>query len=375
MGSSVPPFMPGLALSELLHREAVRPIMAARFPALAYSAARLDFGSDVLGFDTPRSTDHDWGPRLTLFVDEADYHLRHAISAALAEDLPDEVGGYPTRFVRDPETGTRWLPRPDEGPANPWVPVATVQRFFEWYVGLDPTSPITVAAWLTTPQQRLRTVASGKVFHDGLGTLESARQALRWYPHDVWLYLLACQWRRIDQEEPFMARCGDVGDELGSRLVASRLIMDVMRLCLLMSREYAPYVKWLGTAFARLECSERLLPLFHEALSVATWREREGRLSSAYLILAEMHNSLGLTTPIEPEVGSFHDRPYLVPHSGRFEEALYGRIDSPDVLALPRHVGAINQFVDSTDVLESPSRCRMLDAVYGADSGNDSGAE
>ena len=52
---SAEPFIPGLELSRMLYEQAVAPILAARFPRLVFSAARLGFGSDVLGFDTPRS--------------------------------------------------------------------------------------------------------------------------------------------------------------------------------------------------------------------------------------------------------------------------------------------------------------------------------
>lgn len=37
-----------------------------------------------------------------------------------------------------------------------------------------------------------------------------------------------------------------------------------MRLCFLMEKQYAPYPKWFGTAFAQLDCAERLLPVFEE---------------------------------------------------------------------------------------------------------------
>ena len=62
------PFIPGLRLSEVLFEEAVRPILAEVFPGLRYTAALIGPGSEVLGYDTPRSTDHNWGPRLLLFV-------------------------------------------------------------------------------------------------------------------------------------------------------------------------------------------------------------------------------------------------------------------------------------------------------------------
>lgn len=36
-----------------------------------------------------------------------------------------------------------------------------------------------------------------------------------WYPHDLWLYLMAAQWQRISQMEPFIGRAGSVRDILG----------------------------------------------------------------------------------------------------------------------------------------------------------------
>lgn len=41
-------------------------------PELKYSAALIGEGSGVLGFDTERSTDHDWGPRILLFVPKSE---------------------------------------------------------------------------------------------------------------------------------------------------------------------------------------------------------------------------------------------------------------------------------------------------------------
>jgi hypothetical protein len=60
-----------------------------------------------------------------------------------------------------------------------------------------PRQPITPSDWLATPAQRLAEVTAGAVFHDGPGELSQARARLAWYPCDVWLYVLACQWQRI----------------------------------------------------------------------------------------------------------------------------------------------------------------------------------
>jgi len=353
-------FIPGLELCERFYQEAVGPILTARFPGLAYSAALIGPGSEVLGFDTPQSTDHDWGPRLLLFLSEADYAARRGeIDGALRRELPHEFLGWPTRFGRN-EDGTTAL---DEDAAEHGVRMVTVQGFFTGYLAWEPDLELRAVDWLTFPEQHLRSVTAGRVFHDGLGQLEPIRARLRYYPHDVWHYLLAAQWRRIAQEEAFMGRCGQVGDELGSRLVAARLVRDLMRLCFLMERQYAPYIKWFGTAFAQLACAAHLTPILMRALDAHSWQEREKHLSSAYEFVARMHNTLGVTEPQPTQVSRYYGRPFLVIHADRFADAIRVAITSEEVLALPPNVGAIDQFVDSTDVLDDPaqfSRLRLM---------------
>jgi hypothetical protein len=198
------------------------------------------------------------------------------------------------------------------------------------------------------------------VFHDGLGQLEPIRAKLHYYPHDVWLYLLAAQWRRIAQEEAFVGRCGQVGDELGSRLVAARLVRDLMRLCFLMEQQYAPYIKWLGSAFAQLECAQGLLPIFTCVLEAGSWQEREEYLAAAYEFVAKMHNDLGVTDPLPTQVSHYYARPFLVIHADRFVDAIRATIKSDQVLALPEHLGAVDQFVDSTDALNHFDRFKAM---------------
>ena len=89
-------------------------------------------------------------------------------------------------------------------------------------------------------QQHLLGVTAGAVYVDQLEELQRIRAKLRYYPHDVWLYLLAAQWARIGQEEHFVGRTGGIGDALGSRLLATRLVHDMMMLCFLQEKRYAP---------------------------------------------------------------------------------------------------------------------------------------
>jgi hypothetical protein len=357
------PFIVGLDLSQMLYREAVQPILDEHHPGIPYSAALIGRGSEVLGFDTPQSMDHDWGPRLMLFLREEDHHLWEEIDRTLREELPLQIHGYPTHYVHYAE-GTAAMQHVASGPVHHLVTFHTVRGFFRRRLNWDVDRDLCVVDWLTFPQQYLRSVTAGCVFYDGLGQLEPTRDRLCYYPHDVWLYLLACQWTRISQEDAFMGRCGQVGDELGSRLVGARLVRDLMGLCFLMERQYAPYIKWLGTAFSRLDCAASLEPLFAAALSAGSWQEREAHLSPAYEFVARMHNDLGVTAPLPTTVSSFHERPFRVIHGERFAKALQAAIVDEQVRSLPPHLGAVDQFIDSTDVLDYPQRFDRLKLLY-----------
>lgn len=350
----------GMQLCENFYTACVAPLLHAHFPQVTYSAARLGSGSDVLGFDDHRSPDHDWGPQVDLFFTEDDYtHYGAEIYRRLSEELPVTFQGYSTHFRDD------YLMEPVTGP--PIIHRArshSIRSFFTNYIGFNPASEISEIDWLRTPEQKLRTIQAGKVFHDGLNRLRAIQKKLAWYPNDLWYYLLACQWRRIDQEEPFVARCGDVGDNLGSKIVAARLVKDIIQLCFYMERAFAPYSKWFGTAFRHLKSAERLLPLLNSVLVKEHWREREALLSEVYLLLANMHNNLGITEFIEPKIVNFHNRPYKVPQSERFVTALLNKVESQIIRQLQRPIGSISQFTDSTDISCWNAKLHTIATVY-----------
>ena len=93
-------FIAGLRLSAEFFQEAVAPILATNFRGVPYSAALIGSGSEVLGFDTEMSSDHHWGPRVMLFLREADHARYHtALHRSLSDQLPRTFHGYPTNFT------------------------------------------------------------------------------------------------------------------------------------------------------------------------------------------------------------------------------------------------------------------------------------
>jgi hypothetical protein len=152
-------------------------------------------------------------------------------------------------------------------------------------------------------EQHLLMLTAGAVFLDAPGQLTRARTALAYYPHDVWLYLLAAQWAYIGQYEALVGRADEVGDELGSRLICARLVHDIMHLAFLLERTYAPYAKWFGTAFQRLQCASELAPHLAGALAANDRRTRERHLlQSLEWVYVEVRSKIARYGCAWPEV-------------------------------------------------------------------------
>jgi hypothetical protein len=318
--------------------EAVRPVLDEVFPELAYAAARVGHGSEVLGFDTIRSADHEWGPQVDILVAAgAAEAYAEPIRGALAERLPKEIRGWPTHF-RESDDPSDPIGRMEltEGPVNHRVRVHDVGGWLRELLGVDAwPGPMAASDWLAIPQQRLAEATGGAVFHDDPGELTEARRRLAWYPDQVWRHLLARRWARVSQQEAFVGRCAEVGDDLGSAVVAAGIVRDLMRLCLLLERRYAPYDKWLGSAFARLPLAGELAPILRGAVAATDHPTRERLLCDAYEIVAEAQNAAGLADPVDPTRRRYHGRPYLVLHAERFSRALHDTITDPELRSMP----------------------------------------
>lgn len=373
-----PGFVPGRILSGAFYREWVGPLLAEIAPGVPHAAALIGSGSEVLGLDDAMSTDHHWGPRVMIFLTPAD-HAASAdrMSEALRWRLPTTFRGYPTNFSDpDPDdNGVQLLTALESGPVNHRVSMETVAAFLRDYVAYDVTQPLTPADWLTIPQQKLRTIADAAVYHDDIG-LGEVVAAFHYYPRDVWIYQMAAVWTRIGQEEHLMGRAGYVGDEVGAALIGARLVHDVMHLCFLQERTYAPYPKWFGTAFARLACADDLKATLAAALAATTWQASEAALRPAYETVARRHNALGITPPLPTETMPFFGRPWQVIALHGFADALVAAIQEPAVAAIARHtgIGGIDVFSDNTDLREATALRPRLAELYAPNVGRSGSA-
>jgi hypothetical protein len=365
---SKPAFIPGLSLAESFYQEVVEPILTSNFPGLQYSAALIGSGSEVLGFDTEMSTDHTWGPRMMLFLTTDDFGAkRESIRSIFCEQLPNTYRGYSTNFSEPGlnDNGMQMLRPIDPGLVNHCIETFTISGFFNSYLGVDISKEPDIIDWLTLPQQKLRSIVAGKVFHDSLG-LENARKRFSWYPQDAWLFIMASIWERIGQEEHLMGRAGTAGDDVGSTIIAARLVRDIMRLVLLMEKEYPPYAKWLGTAFYRSGSAKTIGPVLEKVLRAKSWQERDNYLSAAYSMVAEMHNDLGITPSLPTAVTRFFGRPFTVIKGDNYKAAILDSIKDPQITSLLKRspIGSIDVFSDNSDLLEDPAFRPAIRILY-----------
>ncbi len=344
----------GIGLSQRFYEQVIGPVLQEKFPHLTYAAARIGLGSEILGYDTEISADHDYGPCVQLFLPAAGFDtIAPAVMKALDSNLPPTFEAWPVRYPTNV--------RPAAGNAGAGVlgsdhgaEIYTIGAWCERFWGRQFTEELTRQDWLSYSEQTFLTVTAGAVFRDDFGELTSLRERLAYFPRDVWLYKLAAQWGRIAEERAYVGRSGDTGDDIGSRVIAGRMVANIMRLAMLIERRYAPYPKWFGTAFSGLGGAADLKPILEQVMRAEDWREREARLVEACWFVAELQIANRVPGALAPTMGTIHDRPYRFVDSLKIFASLRSAIEDETLRRLPEF-GAADQFLSSNFVLAVPA--------------------
>lgn len=355
----------GLDLCEGFFNECAKPIIEKHFPNLQYSAGLIGYGSDVLGYDDDVSRDHMWGPRFYMFLSETDIDKKDEIFNEFAKNLPYEYMGYSVNFT-EPDPNDCGVQHPQfihSGNVNPLIFIQTFNEFLIDEIGTADLDNITSLDYLAFSEHRLLSLVSGELFVDKLNIREQTNK-IKFYPYEVKMYLIASQWDLISSEQAFVKRCGDVNDEIGSQIICARIAERLMRLCFLYNDTYAPYSKWFGTAFNKLNIDEKIKTKINDALKANDLIERENNLVEAQALVADLHNKSGLTYQVDYDIESYFGRDIKVIFADKFVDASVEKLKGTIFENIPL-IGTMSQFGGLSNFADEKVYYEQIKKVYG----------
>lgn len=340
-------FIPGLKLNERYYTEIVGPLLKQYDPTLCYSAGLIGYGSDVLGYDNATSMDHNWGPRMQIFVGKADAGRIEGIKAYLRAHLPGEFLGFSVHFSPKGSDGTQHMTAHTGGEVNHLIEVYELEGYFDEFLHKDVTE-LTNLDWLCIPEQKLVEVTSGRVFYDGLGRLNPMRELLRYYPREVRLVKLAAYWDCVNNEEAFAGRAVEFGDLLGLKLLAARMVNVMLKTCFVVRERYIPYSKWFAHGFEYLG----LLGIKALAIEVLTENEPaaiESKLAELYMAVLALQNASAGVPGVERVISGYYNRPYKVIKAGEIVNGLRDAIEDETLKHIDLTLVGLDNKLDSND--------------------------
>jgi hypothetical protein len=357
-------FIKGLDLSEQFFYDIAKPILDQHYPKLIYSAGLIGYGSDVLGFDDEISTDHMWGPRFYLFLDDNNIKLKDSILNTFSKSLPYIYNGYSVNFS-DPDPDDGGVRHPElisSGTVSPLIFINTFDNYLNEYLGLNSFEGISELDWLALSEHRLLAITSGKFFVDYLH-IKEVLDTISFYPEQVRLYLIASNWSLISEEQAFVKRCSDVGDEVGSILVCTRIAERLMRLSFLYCNKYAPYSKWFGKAFDLLPIDISIKNTIRNAVTANNIIDREENIVHAQKLLANLHNSLGISEFVDVNIENYFGRDIKVIFADKIFRATVKRLENTSFMNYP-FIGTLSEVSNLTGISDKPNYIDNIKALY-----------
>ncbi len=236
--------MKGLSLSRNYFQDIVFPAFRDAFPE---TVERMAFGlagpgSECYGFDDELSRDHDWGPRVCIWVSDALNEKDGADLAAFYNTLPRNYRGYGP--VKRLETA-----RQRDG-------VFGIGNFFAISLGRN-TPPCGIEEWIMIREEALSLSTNGEIFFDGPGEMTAFRESLnRYYPGDLWLKKIASRCFMLGQYGQYnYRRTVQRNDESLAFHIRACFLREAAALMYLLSRSYRPFYKWLFHGLSHLGSS------------------------------------------------------------------------------------------------------------------------
>jgi hypothetical protein len=287
-----------------------------------------------MGFDTETSMDHNWGPRLQLFVD--DPSLITELDRFFGFELPFQYNSFSVNYTKPGYDGTIRMEYTDKKPVNHLIEINRFEDYLKQRYSFDRISDFTPRDWLQFTDQRLIEITSGEVYHDGLYKLEKTRTELKFYPQDICKLWLAVLWDYISNKEAFIGRNIATDDYIGLKINASRIVNYLIKILFYLEKKYIPYSKWFGSAFKTLTSYNDTNSTVIKVLTENEPKKIEEHLCALYELVIEKHNKAASSKTaglphLDNKIRNYFNRPYKVLFSENISGELKNSIEDEEL--------------------------------------------
>jgi hypothetical protein len=254
--------------------------------------------------------DHNWGPRLQLFINEKE--LIEELNGYLCSELPFHYKNFPVNFSKPDYDNAVNMKSIDKLPINHLIEITTFEDYLNNRYSIDKINNFQNNDWLGFSDQNLLEITSGLVFHDGLNKVNKTREELKFYPLDICRLRMAVLWNYIWNKEAFIGRSIATNDYVGLKINASRIVNYLMKILFYLEKRYIPYSKWFGSAFAKLTAYNGINDLVINLLKENIPENIENNLCLLYEKVLERNNKNTELPYIKNKTRNFFNRPYKV---------------------------------------------------------------
>lgn len=233
--------MKGLELAKGYYEDIVRPAIEEKF---GDKVERMAFGlvgdgSECYGFDDEISQDHDFGPRVQIWLTNEDFEEFGRELQKFMATVTKEYKGY--KGVNMSEYGDG-----REG-------VFTIGGFFARFIGMDHV-PSSIQEWRMIPEVNLSIATNGEVFYDELGRYTKFRKILqRQFPEELRLKKMAAKCMKMAQSGQYnYVRCMQRGEYVAAWIAASEFMKEACSMVHMLNKSYCPFYKWAHRSLSTL---------------------------------------------------------------------------------------------------------------------------
>ena len=341
--------------------ECVQPIINEKYSSVKdyYSCALIGWGSDVLQNDDEYSRDHEWGPRLLIFVDDEHRYIIQELTDILNKYIPFDFLGFNTRFVCD-EIGIRIPSSTNKGVTL--IDFFTYDEYIENFIGV--LAPKSESDWLWILENRLFEITRGEIFYDANDILKTKLQVYKnYYPLNVWKYRMAYCWLNIGWNVDVIGLLYARNNIISAKIAVYKTLIPLIKLISLYNKKYSTcYIKHIEKEFYKLpHISNETGFLLEECFKTDDMLKIKNNLETIIEKIMIYHNSLSELPNIYVEKPLYR-RGFWDIDCEKIADTIYDSIQG-ELKNIPLH-GAADQFITNEDFLTSPEWIKKLNNIY-----------